>query len=425
MINESIARKAAVVLVVTAMVLLSLVGATALAQSPVTIVHLACGCHGNAFNDILSELAEEFNASQSDVRVEIGSVAGNYDDAVQVMAAAGNPGDVLHLQNQNGASMTDILLNMTHLLQRDGIDASKLLVPHAVEGLNVRGHQYSLPIFAQPRGLGYRPDLFERGGLESPSVLEAANSWDWAAFAESAKRLTIDRNGDGEIDQWGTTLSRNRTNIQARVRSAGVSMFDRIDTPTQASFTDPQVIETIQSYLDVKHVNGSVSPESFQAGNTAMFPGIQPGHILNYANVDFEWDIAEMPRGSVTRAVHTSFNGVQISATDPRKQEAAWQWVKFLVFDPEPIRKFMVGTGRTPALIEALPDYLRYVEFPEGRTSFVPAMSYAQADIMSPHITEINRIWNQEFQPVWDGEASLFGAMTRIQDMVNALLSQH
>ena len=46
--------------------------------------------------------------------------------------------------------------------------------------------------------LFYNKDMFDAAGLEYPN-----ENWTWDDFLKAAKALTIDKNGDGEIDQWG------------------------------------------------------------------------------------------------------------------------------------------------------------------------------------------------------------------------------
>ena len=46
--------------------------------------------------------------------------------------------------------------------------------------------------------LFYNKDAFDAAGLEYPN-----ENWTWDDFLAAAKALTIDKNGDGEIDQWG------------------------------------------------------------------------------------------------------------------------------------------------------------------------------------------------------------------------------
>ena len=47
----------------------------------------------------------------------------------------------------------------------------------------------------------YNKDMFDKYKLPYPD-----ETWDWDKYLEVAKKLTLDTNGDGQIDQWGTTL---------------------------------------------------------------------------------------------------------------------------------------------------------------------------------------------------------------------------
>ena len=45
----------------------------------------------------------------------------------------------------------------------------------------------------------YNKNLFDAAGIAYPTA-----DWTWDDFTEDAKALTLDTNGDGKMDQWGT-----------------------------------------------------------------------------------------------------------------------------------------------------------------------------------------------------------------------------
>ncbi|HBQ64898.1 MAG TPA: hypothetical protein DD727_08300 [Clostridiales bacterium] len=56
----------------------------------------------------------------------------------------------------------------------------------------------------------YNNDIMEKNGIPDLQDTYYQNkTWDWNQFLETAKRLTIDFNGDGTTDQWGLDMSRN------------------------------------------------------------------------------------------------------------------------------------------------------------------------------------------------------------------------
>lgn len=63
------------------------------------------------------------------------------------------------------------------------------------------GSLYCLPKDFSTFAFAYNKDLFDAAGLDYP---DPANPYTWDEFVEVCQKLTIDKDGDGEVDQWGT-----------------------------------------------------------------------------------------------------------------------------------------------------------------------------------------------------------------------------
>ncbi len=62
------------------------------------------------------------------------------------------------------------------------------------------GDLYCLPKDFSTFAFAYNKDLFDAAGLAYP---DPANPYTWEEFVEVCQKLTIDKDGDGEVDQWG------------------------------------------------------------------------------------------------------------------------------------------------------------------------------------------------------------------------------
>ncbi len=60
------------------------------------------------------------------------------------------------------------------------------------------GKQVAMPWVIPAPILYYNVNMFEAAGIERPS-----DDWTWEEFLDIAKALTMDTDGDGQIDQWG------------------------------------------------------------------------------------------------------------------------------------------------------------------------------------------------------------------------------
>lgn len=69
------------------------------------------------------------------------------------------------------------------------------------DGSNIgSGSLYCLPKDLSCFAFAYNKDLFDEAGLEYP---DPENPYTWEEFADVCQKLTKDKDGDGEIDQWG------------------------------------------------------------------------------------------------------------------------------------------------------------------------------------------------------------------------------
>ena len=115
---------------------------------------------------------------------------------------AGRPPDAVLLDLSDVRVFADrgMLLDLAPYLSRVGVtlgDYDSTVLSGFRRGRAV----YALPTGSSPLVVAYNKDLFDRAGLSVP-----ADDWTWDDFLGLAKRLTLDRDGDGTIDQWGTNV---------------------------------------------------------------------------------------------------------------------------------------------------------------------------------------------------------------------------
>ncbi len=64
-----------------------------------------------------------------------------------------------------------------------------------------KGKLLEIPTDIDIYAMYYNKDMFDKNHIPYPD-----ETWDWNKYLEVAKKLTQDTDGDGKIDQWGTTL---------------------------------------------------------------------------------------------------------------------------------------------------------------------------------------------------------------------------
>lgn len=90
----------------------------------------------------------------------------------------------------------------------------------------VGNKKYAAPQWGNSRVLIYRKDMFKAAGLDPDKPPKT-----WDEFIEYAKKLTVDKNGDGIVDQWGAFYAGGRPEFGMEtylqyLYAAGGRMYD-------------------------------------------------------------------------------------------------------------------------------------------------------------------------------------------------------
>jgi multiple sugar transport system substrate-binding protein len=231
------------------------------------------------------------------------------------------------------------------------------------------GRQYGLPKYHGALALYYNKDYFDEYGVDYPD-----GSWDHDDYLEAMKRLTVDRNGDGEIDQWGSILDISWDRIQMHVNGWG-GHFVHPDDPKRSLLAEPEALEAMEwirariwddrvmaSPLDVQNVGPLLA---FATGKVAM---AEDGSwalkdVLTRAN--FRIGVAPFPAGPVRRVTLATTDGFGIYK-NTRYPRECWELMKFLI-SREYGRAMAEANFLQPARASLVEDWAGYIrdEFPE------------------------------------------------------------
>ena len=144
----------------------------------------------------------------------------------------------------------------------------------------------------------YRTDLFQQKGLDVPQT--------WDEYAEVAKKLTLDINGDGEIDIYGANLPGKRTVYAAiefitRLWSYGGEVVDKDWNPT---FNGWEGLRALQDEVDLIYKYKVCPKGVLEYGYDGMGPLFLEGKL----------------------AMATDWIHVSTFASDPEKSKVVDKW---------------------------------------------------------------------------------------------------
>lgn len=414
---------------ITVILLLTLFSSAAMAKE---IVHFTQTNHGDKWREHLENMAELFY-EETGIKVNVIPAAGNQAEQVLVMIAGGVAPDVTDFPPAEGAPLITqgLFEDLWPYVERSGMDLSQI-PPVGIEGsTSPDGKLWGLPISIYPVITFFNKDMFERAGLVDPASMPVSE-WTWETFRESARRLTIDRTGTGQSNQYGTDR-RLRGRWDQYVHQAGGQWYDRLMFPTESHFNTPEVLEAVRFVTTVMNDDGSAPPHGSsgysvwpgRGANVAMTLNDGPGAIgTQWQNSPVAWDVAALPKGPVNRAVAVVPNNLEI-LKDSTEKEAAWQWVHYLIADVDHQVAFATTTGRLPAIRDAM---LRYgeipIDMPPNWMAIIDAAfdpdGFPQYVVPSEVRTPVNAIIGR----VWSGELPPEIGLEQIHDVVSGILAQ-
>lgn len=406
-------------------------GAAASAQ-PVTIVY----GHTDE-NPAFVRLVELFNASHEDIKVELRAI-GNFDDAIPVEVAAGVGPDVFFVHPNNIVSWAraGLLADLSPFVERDAqsLELGNYF-PFALAISQVDGRYYSWPYGIVELGrLMYNKELFDRAGMLVPD-----ETWDWEEFKKAASRLTLDRNGDGVNDQWGTNPMNHREvyhyilSMGGRLYSEDLTTYlpDRQPTLEAMRFAGSLVREGI--------TNRQVGGGPWNNGEVAMYFHHFAGAVSALAQVRqsgaFEAGSTVQPmHPSGVRKILFSTNMFGINPNSKNK-EAAWEFIRWAVgvegWARAGYEAFGVAQLVPPRSDVAMSSYFTEVDPTRAPVSLNPALSiqilteWGVPEVVPPGHGRVYSMFTNGLRAVENGETPPESFYESVVRQINSMLAEY
>lgn len=405
--------------------------ATVSVASATTLVHMTYAWHGDAWHAFLNQMAEEFEQLHPGVSVEIliqGST-GDYLDKLRVMTMAGTPPDVLDLASGYGnLAVEGLFLDLKPYLEKEDPALQEAILGNALELYSVDDMLWGMPNSLFMVVSWFNEDHLNEVGLLLPTQMDPSE-WNWETLRDYARKLTIDRNNDGEVDQWG--LDRQSAAWLQLVASNGGYMYNKRILPTESQWTNQRVVDAIEFNRQLLQDDkvASVrwdSSKHFWVGGSSMAIVDGPGRLPSLKDAPFDWDIYLLPAGPEgCNCGAISADGFQINAFT-ENPDLAWEWVKFLTLRPESVAAFAVQTGRFPALAGVHEMYPTInPDAPKNWRAFVEAAAqpgvYMAPVLPADHILSIQ---NHYLDQIWNGQMPTRNALEQMDRLIQNILNQ-
>lgn len=286
---------------------------------------------------VMEDAIAKFEKEHPEVKVkyESGILKEDYSEWLTGNYLKGNEPDVFMIGKEdfNALSSRGALLNLDTIIKNDSEFSKDAYYQSMLESGQYEQTQYALPYESVPLLMCVNKTLLEKAGVAIPK-----NDWTWGDFHEICRKVTRDKDGNGELDQFGVY---NYTWKDAAY-SNGASLFN--DTGTDNYVSDRNVVNAVNFVYKIDSLTDgyTVTEKDFENGNVAFYPMLltdyrtyktYPWKVQKYT--DFEWTCITMPagpEGDNISEVDSLLGGI---STRTKEKELAWEFLKLLTYDED------------------------------------------------------------------------------------------
>ncbi|WP_088103277.1 ABC transporter substrate-binding protein [Halalkalibacter urbisdiaboli] len=381
---------------------------------------------GDKIGENNENLVKMFNESQDKIHVTA-EYQGSYDDLhakTQAAFAAGNAPEV----TQNEIASVAIFANsgmtedLTPFVERDDINLDDF-IPGLMGNSYVNDKLYALPYLRSTPILYLNSTLLEEAGLDP------AGPKTWEEFAEYAKALTV------EGERVGMTMPINIWFYEAFVAQSGGQMISE-DGQTVA-FNSEAGVAPVEFWKQLVNEGLIKIPTGDEAGATAKQDFANGRSAMTFSSTadlsywlgmaeeqGFELNTTFMPANKTFGVPTGGCNLVMTAGLDPKKQEAAWEFIKWMTAKEQTIYASEF-TGYLPSRTSAVnSDEMQklYQEYPQYEVA-VEQLEYARPRPMKDAYPEISKFIQDEItRSIINEDVSPQEALNTAAEKANKLL---
>ncbi len=307
----------------------------------------------------------------------------------------------------------------------------------AVKDVSATDHYYALPFALVTTNLFYNKDAFDKAGLAYPN-----DDWTWDDFRNAAKKLTIDKDNDGKIDQYGFWFYGRYTHIESWIYANGGNLLNR---DTMRFEPDAAALEALKMLTNLVLVDKSAPSQKDMSSvrQQDVFPQQMAAMWVdgswnidnnrNVADPSLNWGIAKIPTGpSTNNPITYAWADAYSIAPNTKYPQEAWNFTKYVAGEGLSLDMYMAGK---------IPSYKALTESdafddPNQKPSEMYILKEQAASPMKTSFTKGWSEWrgygaaealgfNGLIDGVINGEMTLDQALVKGEKSINTVLSRY
>ncbi|MER5892205.1 ABC transporter substrate-binding protein [Streptomyces sp. NPDC001876] len=254
--------------------------------------------------------------------------------------------------------------DLTPFIEKSKLDLEKTFPEVLLDYTQFEGKRCALPLLADAYGLYYNKDAFEKAGVTAPPKT-------MSELAAVAKKLTVSKGDSYEQLGFMPTYHGYETVADHYLSSWDHTYFDadgKSNIAKDPAFAEmltyqKKLVEDLGGYAKLEKYRGTFGDEwgakhPFHTGQVAMqLDGEWRLGMATDAKVPFEIGVAPMPvADDEADSYGKGFLSGTIMGIAPasKKQNAAWELVKFMTSDTQAVVDFANGIRNVPSTFAAL-----------------------------------------------------------------------
>lgn len=372
-----------------------------------------------------------FKEKYPNVNVTFEPINDDYLTKVETMMLAGEAPDVIygHPKYFQKWASQDLLMDMTPYFENhqeffdDSVYATNLY----------DAFKYDDKFVATMNGadtflLFYNQDLFDEANVPYPT-----EDWTWDDFLAACEKLTIDKDGDGEIDQYAISPNKSCEQLQAYMAAFGGEMYDDVDNPTEVKVNSKENEEALQLWHDLIFKYG-YAPDA--EGSEVVTGGFDGGQIamdvdgvyqcVYRSGVDFNMGIASLPMESDNSHYVSLMAGYCVPKTT-EYPEAAWALASFM--QEQKGQEILASTGLITTVNKEVASSDAVINMkgaPDNHILRVTSLDNAvNTDAKVTNWQEtLDTVWSPAIDQLYNGDLNVKETLEQIQTGLEDMLEQ-
>ncbi len=285
---------------------------------------------------------------------------------------------------------------------------------------------YGLPRDFQSIVLFYNKDMFDAAGLAYPTA-----DWTYDDLLTAAKALTLDKDGDGKIDQFGLWTDTWDMELfwSEAIWAYGGEIISEDHTKTLIGEGGAR---DAWAYIDSLYkagvmpsptTAGEYGDDLFQSNMSAM---TTIGHwaVPGYVQAGLNFDVVPMPTGPVGKATSVNSAGFVVSK-DSKNPDAAFEFIKFAL--GEAGQKRLAELGFAIPVLKSVAESDSYLKQPGtlNQKVFLDSIAFARTKPVFKGYEEWAGVVGDGLTPVFDGDAELNATLDEVVKAADEILAKN